>query len=113
MQKDLDERRSINNDNGQESSPTQLLITCGAGCVECPKDIGPLDRRPLGQFGEPLPLAGYSKVSTHELEDIVTDRQTLFGGPTSNCVVKIGRDILYLQRAHGMTIACRQHATLR
>jgi hypothetical protein len=26
--------------------------------------------------------------------------------------VKIWRDILYLQRAHGMIIACRQHAML-
>jgi hypothetical protein len=26
--------------------------------------------------------------------------------------VKIWRDILYLQRAHGMILACRQHATL-
>jgi hypothetical protein len=26
--------------------------------------------------------------------------------------VKIWRDILYLQHAHGMILACRQHATL-
>src|SRR5207248_8545781 len=103
----------INNDNGQRSSPTDLFITRGTDCVKCLKDSGPLDRLALGQLGEPLPLAGDSKVSTYELKDIATDRQTLFGGSSSNSVVKIRRDILYLQCTHGMIIACRQHAALR
>jgi hypothetical protein len=79
-------------------------IARGAACVECPKDIGPLDRLAPGQLGKPLPLARDSKVSTHEIKDIVADRLTLFGGSSSNRVVKIWRDILYLQRAHGMIL---------